>query len=105
MHNIKNTSDFIGLLEIEYPEKALALLGMDFPGWVLGNYLNNNALNEHSFEPKKFKDFLELNSAPYSNIKYYNSTGVYNIGDIVLDDNTKILKIFNGNDWIEVTTN
>ena len=103
MHNIKNTSDFIELLEIEYPEKALALLGMDFHGWVLGNYLNNNVLNEHSFEPKKFKVFLEFNNTPYSNIAYYNSTDVYNIGDIVLD-NANVLKIFNGNEWLEFTT-
>ncbi len=102
MHNIKNTSDFIELLEIEYPEKALALLGMNFHAHILYTYLTFNALDEHSFNPIKFKNYLEN---PFINIPYYNSLRVYNTGDIAFHDSTQKLHIFNGNDWIEFTTN
>lgn len=102
MHNIKNTSDFIELLEIEYPEKALALLGMDFHPHILYTYLIVNALDEHSFNPIKFKNYLKN---PFINIPYYNSLSVYNTGDIAFHDSTQKLHIFNGNDWIEFTTN
>ena len=50
-----DVSDFIRLLEIEYPEKALALLGMNFHAHILDTYLIINALDEHSFNPIKFK--------------------------------------------------
>ena len=102
MHNIKNTSDFIELLEIEYPEKALALLGMDFHAHILYTYLTFNALDEHSFNPIKFKNYLKN---PFINIPYYNSLSVYNTGDIAFHDSTQKLHIFDGNDWIEFTTN
>ena len=74
MHNIKNTSDFIELLEIEYPEKALALLGMDFHAHILYTYLTVNALDEHSFNPIKFKNYLKN---PFINIPYYNLLNNY----------------------------
>ncbi len=102
MHNIKNTSDFIELLEIEYPEKALALLGMNFHAQILYNYLIVNALDEHSFNPIKFNNYLKN---PFINIPYYNSLSVYNTGDIAFHDSTQKLHIFDGNDWIEFTTN
>ena len=102
MHNIKNTSDFIELLEIEYPEKALALLGMNFHAHILYTYLTFNALDEHSFNPIKFKNYLKN---PFINIPYYNSLSVYNTGDIAFHDSTQKLHIFDGNDWIEFTTN
>ena len=34
------------------------------------------------------------------NIPYYNSSSVYNIGDIAFHSSTQKLHIFNGNDWI-----
>lgn len=105
MHNIKNTSDFIELLEIEYPEKALALLGMNFHARILYTYLTVNALDEHSFNPIKFKNYLKNPFINIPNIPYYNSLSVYNTGDIAFHDSTQKLHIFNGNDWIEFTTN
>lgn len=97
------TYDFIRLLEIEYPEKALALLGMNFHAHILYTYLTVNALDEHSFNPIKFKNYL--NNPFINNIPYYNSSSVYNIGDIAFHGSTQKLHVFNGNDWIEVTTN
>ena len=98
-----DTYDFIRLLEIEYPEKALALLGMNFHAHILYTYLTVNALDEHSFNPIKFKNYL--NNPFINNIPYYNSLSVYNTGDIAFHDSTQKLHIFNGNDWIELTTN
>ena len=95
-----DVSDFIRLLEIEYPEKALALLGMNFHAHILDTYLIINALDEHSFNPIKFKNYLKN---PFINIPYYNSLSVYNTGDIAFHDSTQKLHVFDGNDWIEFT--
>ena len=100
-----DTYDFIRLLEIEYPEKALALLGMNFHAHILYTYLTVNALDEHSFNPIKFKNYLNNPFINIPNIPYYNSSSVYNIGDIAFHGSTQKLHVFNGNDWIEVTTN
>ena len=97
-----DTYDFIRQLEIHYPEKALALLGMNFHAHILYTYLTVNALDEHSFNPIKFKNYL---NNPFINIPYYNSSSVYNIGDIAFHSSTQKLHVFNGNDWMELTTN
>lgn len=100
-----DTYDFIRLLEVHYPEKALALLGMNFHARILYNYLTVNALDEHSFNPIKFKNYLKNPFINIPNIPYYNSSSVYHTGDIAFHDSTQKLHIFNGNDWIEFTTN
>lgn len=107
MLNAKNTTEFINLLEKEYPEKALAILGLDFPGHVLGNYLKENLLNEHTFNPTKFKKHLDDLSMPdfsMPTINQLDPTKTYNMGDLVFETNTNTLKMFDGNNWINVIT-
>lgn len=95
-------NDFLKKLEEKYPEKLVSLMGIEYDDEQLSTYIKENLLTEDTFDSSKFKEYLEHNIG--NQTISLNKPPNPSIGAIFFDTTTNILKCYDGNQWIEIST-
>ena len=104
MHDEKKFTDiFIDELSVNFPEKALKLLGLYFVEQTLIDYINENEITPENFSVGSFKYYLTLLPFKNQTIQASNVVPVGVVGSIYFDTSTNTLKIFDGNQWMQIT--
>jgi len=100
---------FIEELSLNFPEKALQLMGIDFVESVLVDYIIENDITSENFSPENFKYYIT--TLPFKNQTIFSintlppSKTVPSVsipGDIFFDTLTNKLKIFDGTHWTQL---
>lgn len=99
----KFTEKFIDDLSVNFPEKALKLMGINYIESTLIDYIKENDVTPENFSPESFKYYITLIPFKNQTIRASNTLPtVTSTGDIFFDTTTNSLKIFNGNQWVSV---
>jgi hypothetical protein len=99
----KFTDKFIKELSVNFPEKVVALMGMEFSDAALENYVVENKSKPESFIPTKFKKFISTipilnNTIQATSVPPTNAI----VGQIYFDTAHSALKLFDGLQWTTI---
>lgn len=105
---MKILKNFIKKLKEIYPEKLVYLMGIEYQNSELALYIKDKKLTTHTFKPDVFKKFLDERNNIFSsknnnaNLRILPASlpRIGTIGDIMLDTETNIIKMFDGTDWV-----
>ena len=105
MNNYTTTEDFLKALNETFPEKVLKLIEIDYMDEELLEYVEERTIEV--FQPEHFRSAINVKRALMESISpdmiNINTNSTPNVGEMVLDQTTGKLSVYDGSVWIEVT--
>jgi len=106
MYKYKSSIDFLNDLNIDYPEKVIIILEMDYTEEEFLDYLELTTLDDFNIDSFKYyiestRDNLLINSCGNNGLTT-NKISNQITGDIYLNQISNSLQIFDGLDWINI---
>ena len=105
MNNYTDTKEFLKDLNVTFPEKVLKLIEIDYTDEELLDYIEERTIE--AFQPLDFRSALTIKKVfMESSMSQSITTNINsnpNIGELVLDQTTGKLSVYDGSVWIEVS--